>query len=149
MRQEIREEQRVINDRYTVYIADDGKEFTDRSSCVIYENKIKREKALEHIKKYIIEELDGQIPIHASAEFSEFMYYTWLKVNNEEERMELENLIEDSIESSGQYPLYVCYETEEEFEGIASDYSYTIEESMDITRKYFGKFGIEVEFKRG
>lgn len=148
MKQEIREEQRVITDRHVVYIAEDGKEFDNIRLCKKYEEEIEREKRLDKLSKFIVSELSEQIPINADASFSEFYYYTWLKANNKEEKEELENLLEDRFSDPEQFPMYICYETENEFEGLASYWCCTIEESMDVTKAYFKKFGIDVEFKR-
>lgn len=148
MKQEIREEQRVITDRHVVYIAEDGKEFDDIRLCKKYEEEIEREKRLNKLSKFIVSELSEQIPINADASFSEYCYYTWFKVNNEKELAELEHILDDGFDVPEQFPMYICYETENEFEGLASDWCYTIEESMDVTKAYFKKFGIDVEFKR-
>ena len=151
MRTEKREEERIVKDVYTVYIADDGATFDTERECKRYEEAKEREKKLEALDRFIVNEIREMIPIHYDASFSECMYYTWLKADNEEELKELRNILNERLSVFGiehTFPFYICYETEEEFDGNPSNYSYTLYEGKRITQDFFEKFGYEVIFRK-
>lgn len=150
MKKEIREEERVVKDKYTVYIAENGKEFNDERDCMRYENELRVRENNNKVDKYRDRDLDDMIPIHYDDSFSSFNSYIWFKLNNKEEFTDLDEVFESRCDEPKSYPSYICIECEGNYEdrGWDTDYSYTLDESMKITKEYFKNFGIEVEFKR-
>lgn len=153
MRTEVREEEKIIKDKHTIYIAEDGKEFDDIVVCKEYERRIKRNEVNKKLEKFIVRELEEQIPIHDDDCFSSCNAYRWFKVENEEEFNELNELLGEGryeLYVPETYPTYICAESENDFDidGWTTDYSYTLDECMKVTKSYFEKFGYDVEFKK-
>lgn len=136
-----------VEKKYTVYIADDGKEFDSESKCREYENSIGR-KNMKELEPFMVKELKEMIPIHFSAEYSEMCYYTWFKANNKEEFDKINKILDNVFDEPNEYPYYMCVETESEFEGFISDYYTQLPEYKNITRNFWGKLGYELEFKK-
>ena len=132
----------------TVYVAFDGTEYNDFYECKHYEELKFREQREKPLRKYRVNELDDQIPINIDASFSEVNDYRWFKVYDEDEFKELDHLLGDKgLEKPETYPGYICIECENyECDGWDTDYSYTLDESIKVTKTYFEKFGIRVEF---
>lgn len=147
MREEIRKEERTIVDEFSIYIAEDGKEFESKRECEKYEKQLL-------VEKYLDRELNDLIPIHYDSSFSDYNSYRWFKVNNKEEFDDLDEALSDNgyyyLHEVKTYPNYICLESEDDYElnGWNTDYNYNLDESMEIAKAYFDLFGIEVEFKR-
>lgn len=79
----MREETRVVNipARKTVYIADDGKEFPTKSSCIDYENVVRRMNALGRIADL------PHFGLYApgAGNFDDDPTWTWYKISSEED----------------------------------------------------------------
>ena len=151
MKIEKREEERIIKDVFTIYIAKDGAEFETERECKRYEEAKEKERRLEKLDRFIVKEFENMFPIHDDGSFSEFMYYTWLKADNKEELNELRDILGERLTVFGienTFPFYICFETEEEFSGEPSEWYYTLDESKRITQSYFERFGYEVIFRR-
>ena len=136
-----------IERKYTIYIADDGKEFNSEDECKQYENSIGR-KNMKALKPFIEEKLKDMIPIHFSAEYSEFSYYTWFKANNKEEFETINKILDEVFEEPNEYPYYMCVETESEFDGYISDYYTQLPEYKNTTREFWEKLGYKVSFNK-
>lgn len=146
MRKEIREVKKV--EKVEVFVADDGREFPTEGLCKRYErNKIRATLFEEIDRLYRVKELDGQIPIHSDACYSDFSTYRWYKVNNKEELKEVEEAYGEPVYNSDNltYPTYICMETEDE-EYNGQPYTYTLDEAKRITNCFFELFGVEVTF---
>ena len=143
-----REEQVTVKKK--VYVAKDGKEFKDNYECYIHEKQLDSKEQLKKLERYIVPELDEQIPLHDDASYSECFNYTWFKVNNEIEFEDLKMILKDStgLPAPTLYPAYVCFETEDEFEGYAEDWSTSLEYCMKGAKDFFTKFNYDIEFKR-
>ena len=146
----MRVEEKEIITKEKVYVADDGTEFNNEPDCKEYELTKIRTERLAAIEKFRVFDLYNQIPLNDDSCFSEFNDYIWFRFNNEEEEKEFEEIMETVIRAGTEYPKYFCIETENDFDEYAnvSDWTYNLEQSMNVAKRYFNMFGIDIEFKR-
>ena len=138
----------IVKDHY--YVARDGKEFDSASACKGYEKSLDTKEVLKKLDKYMVPELENQIPLHDDASYSDYPTYTWFKVNSKEEFEDLTDMLKDGtgMPEPESYPAYLCYETENDFEGYAEDFSSSLEYCINGAKAFFDRFGFDVEFKR-
>lgn len=149
MRVEKRKEK--IEREYEIYISKDGKEFTNKNECQEYEEYGCAER-LEKLDKYIVKDDDGSnldmIPINFSAEFSQWSYYTWIRVNDVIEYLYVNQVLDGKLEKPTEYPFYYCIETESDFDGYASDYITKLDTMKENTKDFWGYLGYEVSISK-
>lgn len=137
------------------YIVDDGKEFDTKEECEKHEQSIKTTEAERKLEELRIKELKRVSPL--TDDNQEFYYesdFGWFLVNKKEDVEYIESLYEQNYDMayySGipddiSYPTY--YGIEEECGGCIYG-PYTLEQIQQRTVKFFKKFGVEVEFKKG
>ena len=144
MRKETRTEERVVKSNYTVYIADDGKEFDNERKCLNYEHDIAEEKAREAIQHLVLENITVS-PLTIYDDFRD-VGTTWYKVETENDFKLIQEYCDlaygdyygPNIKS---YPTTVCIvDSDDWYE------AYTLDQLMEQTKEFFGVFGMNVNF---
>ena len=146
MRTEVRKQERVVVNNYTVYIASDGKEFDNRIQCENHETSLIRETA-EEACKHLKLKYDFH-PIGYEGEYGDT--YSWYKLESEDDFnlvKKFYELFEDHyISSPKQYPSILCV-TEPNYDYSFADFDY-LEDMMERTKIFFKEFGINTSFDK-
>lgn len=154
MRTETRSEERVVTNKYTVYIAEDGTEFDNQKACEKHEIYSAIDKVSEEVEPL---EMDFcATPLNYDG-YADEEYCRWFKVNDDEDYQKLLNYYrtrtenEVVIDKPLSYPSVICvsedgwysdpYESENAF-------GYTLDDMKNVAKEFFGHFGIEVSFKK-
>lgn len=144
---------RMIEEKYEVFVAEDGTTFDTASECVNYEKKRKQWKFIEEAEKLRIEKLNNVMPV-TDIEHREDNKYSWYTIRNKGD-LDLiakacgyHNFDEASpIEIN--CPEILCVETldyAEEYEGEI--YCYTLSSIMENIKEFMEEFGYKVEFEK-
>lgn len=148
MRKETRKEERVVTSNYTVYIADDGKEFDDERKCKEYEKKCKLRVIEPKFEAMKIKELNGIAPLTENEEFPERDFW-WFNLNTEEDYDLIVNYYDalnydlDYMGEPDTYPTTVCVMESDSY--VETVY---LNDIMTMTKWFFGKFGYKVDIKK-
>lgn len=78
MKKEIRS--RMVEEKYDVFVAEDGTTFNDESECAEYERNVK----MQLVSKFHIEKFDGLVPLTDGMTCDGNEFY-WYKVNDEDD----------------------------------------------------------------
>jgi len=123
----------------TIYIADDGTQFINKSECERHEYKIKKENEHKEIENLMVYE-DDYVPCNG-AENSEHHIYKWFKVENEAELKQLEEVF--GVETRcNKFPEFINIEMYNEDD--KNCYSETLTRCEEYVKKFFKAFGKEV-----
>lgn len=145
MKTEQREETRVVTT--TVYIADDGTEFIAERECRRHETLQKRLSLLDKLKD--IEHAASNCPPTDGYEFCENYYFDWYKPKTKEE-IDVLNEVYDEIDLKEDcLNKWICIEHENEVEDdcYSSNYTSTLDDSMNYVERLLSKLGYDIEFK--
>lgn len=144
-----------------IYEANDGKTFNDRYDCERYEEMCEQkeyEKSDEYRRKKAdikrLKEMSvafSGIPINEYDLDPDYWYFTWFKVNNDEDVNLLQEYVDDNIGYPASYPSYVCVESEEEFFrnektcDVGGQYTLLLDSCIRKAKWFFDKFGYDVQ----
>ena len=143
MKKEIKTSQRIVTDTFTVYIADDGKEFDNKIACENYEKDLKQNELEMKISHFKIDKLDGVLPINNAGEWRD-VDASWYNVNREEDF----NLIYEyySLCSNGDYfnkpdsfPAIMCVVDDGNYADV-----YYLDDIINEVKSFFNIFNMNV-----
>ena len=148
----------------SVYEAIDGTRFNTKEACMKYEDELSRkeieyyEEAIEKVKrdakklrKMMLP--DDFCPLNEHNLDPDSWYFTWFKVNNDEEVELLNKYLDDKITFDLEYPTYICVESEgvficdEEDDITIGQYVKTLDNSIKEAKWFFEHFGLTMELK--
>lgn len=147
---EIKTEKRTVEIEETIYIAEDGKEFSSEKECIEYEEELKVKELKAIVDKLEVAKFHELYPLDTCGLcIGENKEYNWYKVNNNNELNTLEryyNKGETYLEQE-RFPEIVCVE---------HDYCYPREDAWfyllsnmkKSTIAFWKEFGLDVEFKK-
>lgn len=144
---------RMIEEKYEVFVAEDGTTFDTARECVNYEKKRKQRKFIEEAEKLRIEKLDNVIPV-TDIEHQEDNNYSWYAVQNKDDLDLIAKAcgyhnINDASIIEFNCPEILCIETldyAEEYEGEI--YCYTLSNIMENIKEFMENFGYKVKFEK-
>ena len=128
----------MVEQKQTVYIAEDGTEFNAWYDCYVYERDKKENFTSESAMR--IKEADGFAPCDGM-ENMECWDYKWYKVTSQKGVEELEAIFGDKVEQPVEFPEYINIQTSDD-----SIWSTTLSATKDYVERFFSKFGITVTF---
>lgn len=145
------------------YEAFDGKRFDNAYDCSRYEKRCEQEK-FENSDEYKRKKEDFKrlnemvivfsgIPINEHYLDPDCWYFTWFKVDNNEDAELLDEYVDNGISISDikKYPTYICVESEREFFydeeelDFGGEYAITLDECIKETEWFFDKFGYNAQ----
>lgn len=126
MRTEIKK--RVIEE--TVYIANDGKEFSNETLCLLYENTLKDGDTVL-IEKFEIKDARNLIPYEEYTNYDSYDYF-WYRINTKEERILLEKYYQLKIVCN--IPATICIEAGNDGDCYYYDFDSMINEMSNLLR---------------
>lgn len=129
MRTEIKK--RVIEE--PVYIADDGKEFDNKTLCMLHDKKLLKDGTAVLIEKFEIKEARDCIPYGEYTNCDSYDYY-WYKINTNEERMLLESFYDTTITCG--IPATICIEVENDGDCYWYDFNSMVNEMNNLLRHF-------------
>ena len=137
----------VKKNKKEVYIAEDGKKFSDQHSCELYERENVKATAIEVAETLRIKELDEVPPLDTSGIVNCDNIISWFKVNNANEFRMLNTAFNNCLSEPKVYPETVCVETagREEYEDDCYDYHLSL--CKQWTETFWKKFGCHAEIK--
>lgn len=143
-----------------MYEAFDGTKFDTVTECCEYEKKHNEEaqKEKERIEKVKadIENLRKMalphymIPLCEHSLDPKSWWFTWFKVNNDEEAELLDEYVGYDSVSKLNYPAYICVESEYEFfqnvekGNVGGEYAVTLDDCIKEVKWFFEQFGLEM-----
>lgn len=137
-----------------MYEAFDGTKFDDVAECYEYEaqkekDRIEKVKAdVENLRKMALPHY--MFPICEHSLDPESWWFTWFKVNNDEEAELLDKYVVCDSVSELNYPAYVCVESyydffqNEEKGYIGGEYAVTLDDCIKEVKWFFEQFGLEM-----
>ena len=129
----------MVEQQRTVYIANDGTEFTSRYACEDYEEELREKILAESVEE--IKEAEGFAPCDGN-ENMEHWEYLWYKVKTKEDVLALEEAYGDCVPHPVSYPEYINIQ-----KGYDGDcWSTTLSATKDYVERFFSNFGITVTF---
>lgn len=145
-----------------VYEAVDGTKFNTKEACMEYETELSRKnkedderiaevkKDAEKLREMVLP--DDFIPLNEHYLDPDNWYFTWFKVNNDEELMLIDKYVSDTVFDL-KYPTYVCVESESEFFSDDGDingggYIITLNSNIAEAKWFFKQFGMEIEITK-
>ena len=129
----------MVEQKQTVYVANDGTEFERRYDCEVYEEELNEKLLAESVER--IKEADGFAPCDGN-ENMEYWEYLWYKVKSDEDVAVLEQAYGDCVDHLVSYPEYINIQ-----KGYDGDcLSTTLSATKDYVERFFSKFGITVTF---
>ena len=147
-----------------VYEAMDGRRFYTKFECEKYELELKQrelEESDEYKRKKVeINKLKEMcinfygIPIIEHCLDPDCWYFTWFKVNNDEDFNLLQEYVDDDIGYPTSYPSYVCVESEAEFFynektcDVGGQYAILLDDCIKEAKWFFDKFGYDVQITK-
>ena len=151
MKKEIRS--RIVEEKYDVFVAEDGTTFDTARECVNYEKKRKQQSFIEEAEKLRIEKLDGVIPV-TDIEHREDNKYFWYTVRNKDDLDLIAKAcgyhnFDEASPMEINCPEILCVETldyAEEYEGEI--YCYTLSSIMGNIEEFMDELGYKVKFEK-
>ena len=147
-----------------IYEAMDGRKFYTKLECEKYELELfeLKQKELEESDEYKRKKADIKrlreisinfygIPINEYHLDPDCWYFTWFKVNNDEDVNLLQEYVDENIGYPASYPSYICVESEEEFFydektcDVGGQYALLFDSCIREVKWFFGKFGYDVQ----
>lgn len=143
----IREEEKVVKTMISVFVADDGKEFTSKYECEKYEEKQKKNKAVEQAETLRVSSLDDLMPITTDGLPNENNTFRWYLLENEKDFETVNNAYAGTLGKPPAYPEIMCVETCG-YEAYMDDaYSYDMAACRTTTEEFWKKLGYKVTFE--
>lgn len=143
----IREEEKVVKTKISVFVADDGKEFTSKYECEKYEEKQKKNKAVEQAETLRVSSLDDLMPITTDGLANENNTFRWYRLENEKDFKVVNNAYAGTLGKPSAYPEMMCVETCG-YEAYMDDaYSYDMATCRATTEEFWKKLGYKVTFE--
>lgn len=133
-----------------IYFSNDGKEFDTKEACVKYEERLRKDEAIDGAEKLRIKELDNLMPITACEE-NENNTFRWYRIENETDFKTVSKACEtrywNTFGGAKKYPEIMCVETcgEEPYEDDA--YCYYLSDLIDESIGFWKKLGYKIEIK--
>lgn len=137
---------RMIEEKYEVFVAEDGTTFDTASECVEYERNIR----MQPVSKLHIEKLDGLVPLTDGMTCDGNEFY-WYKVNDEDDFNTLNEYYEGKIDEPREYPNLLCLEVNECYiDGLLmfDVWSYELTDIMDSIKEFMEEFRYKVKFEK-
>ena len=137
---------RVIEEKYDVFIAEDGISFNTESECKEYE----RNTMMQPVSKLHINKLDGWIPL-TDGMTSDGNEFYWYKVKNKEEFDILNMYYEGNVDEPKTYPEILCLEITEYYVSGRREwdvYTYKFSHIQKSIVDFMKEFGYKVKFEK-
>lgn len=137
---------RMIEEKYEVFVAEDGTTFDTASECVEYERNIR----MQPVSKIHIEKLDGLVPLTDGMTCDGNEFY-WYKVNDEDDFNTLNAYYEGKVDEPKEYPNILCLEVNECYiDGylMFDVYSYELTDIMESIKEFMEEFRYKVKFEK-
>lgn len=137
---------RMIEEKYEVFVAEDGTTFDTASECVEYERNIR----MQPVSKLHIEKLDGLVPLTDGMTCDGNEFY-WYKVNDEDDFNTLNAYYEGKVDEPKEYPNILCLEVNECYiDGYSmfDVYSYELTDIMESIKEFMEEFRYKVKFEK-
>lgn len=141
MKKEIRS--RMVEEKYDVFVAEDGTTFDDESECAEYERNVK----MQPVSKLHIEKFDGLVPLTDGMTCDGNEFY-WYKVNDEDDFNTLNEYYEGKIDEPREY---LCLEVNECYiDGLLmfDVWSYELTDIMGSIKEFMEEFRYKVKFEK-
>ena len=148
----MRKEKRTITTERTIFIAEDGKEFTTEIECNAYEVRLQKQRTKQELiaaaEKLRIPDLDEVIPLSCDADQCENHTYRWYRLNSIGDYNILEAIYPYYLNAPNEYPTIMCIENcgQEPYED--DGFSTTLKTIKHITISFWDKLGYEVSLKK-
>lgn len=124
---EIRKYKKIIEQEVTVYVAEDGTEFSSSRDCINYEANLRLEKKIKEVERLRIKELDGVIPFNNDGIMNCENEFRWYDVTNKDDFDAINDIYNNNLTQPVIYPEIICVETYgyDSYGGDAYDYHMT------------------------
>jgi len=144
----MRKEKRKVEIEKNVWVAEDGKEFSNESECKSYEFNLKVERNREKAEKYRIHELDDILPLDNEGLIEENSQYRWFQVHSKEQFEVLNNAYGGEIPKPLYYPEMVCIEYTGYEWGEGDVWGYLLSNIKRKSDEFWGKMGYKMKLEK-
>lgn len=127
-----------------VYVADDGKEFSDRQKCEAYEREKEKEKLWDILASKINTKANGYAPFDG-CEHYEDRDYRWFYIETDEELKTLSELIENVIVEP--LPFWACVESIMDYYDCSCNIT-TLNDSINYAEELLKKLGYKITVEK-
>lgn len=139
------ERTRVIEEKFVVYISDDGKEFDSYSKCSKYEEEQRQREFIKLAEEKRIKQLDGIVPLTTNGEFfSENSQFRWYRVENESDFETIKEAYVANFKKPEIYPDIICIEED----CYDENYVYSLRDCKKNTEEFWNFFNAKVTFSK-
>ena len=148
----MKKERRTITTERTIFIAEDGKEFTTEKECKAYEVLLQKQKTKKELiaaaEKLRIPDLDEIVPLNTDANCSENNTFRWYRLNSIEDFNVFEAIYPYYLSPPMEYPTIMCIEncSQEPYED--DGFSTTLEAIKHMTISFWDRLGYEVSLRK-